>query len=145
MKSDIIKQIEELKNTLTNEKSELETRLAEINQVLSSFDNLGSVAPVKSKRGRKPGTKNAEPTEGKTTTKRGRRARNEMGLKEAALRVTAAGALSKEEALEAIQKLGYVFAAKNPMNSLNTVLYNKNLFKNLGGKFIPKKQVRSKK
>ena len=147
MKSDIVKQIEELKNSLSIEKSDLEARLSEIDKALNSFANLGVSTKVKTKRGRKPGSvaNVAEKAASKRKAPRGKRARNEMSLKEAALRVTANGPLSKEAILDEIAKIGYVFSAKNPVNSLNTVLYNKTLFKNFGGEFGPIKKASAKK
>jgi len=52
--------------------------------------------------------------------------------------VTTGKPLGKSEILEAVQKLGYRFAAKNPVNSLNTVLYSGDSFKNQNGKFSPR-------
>jgi len=47
--------------------------------------------------------------------------------------------LSKAEILEGVQKLGYKFATKDPMNSLNAMLYAPaNKFRNQNGKFGPK-------
>jgi hypothetical protein len=51
--------------------------------------------------------------------------------------VVEAKILSKPEILETIAKTGYKFTAKNPMNSLNTLLYSDKAFKNTGGKFGP--------
>ncbi|MCI0534319.1 MAG: winged helix-turn-helix domain-containing protein [Verrucomicrobiales bacterium] len=60
-----------------------------------------------------------------------------MSLKAAVTQVTEDKALTKAEILAAIKKLGYKFTAKDPVNSLNTVLYSKKAFKNQGGKFSP--------
>jgi hypothetical protein len=62
-----------------------------------------------------------------------------LSLREAVRKATSARPLTKAEILNAISKLGYRFTAKDPMNSLNVVLYTKGQFKNDGGKFSPAK------
>lgn len=76
----------------------------------------------------------------KAPVKRGprKRAKNSMSLAEAVLTVTNAKPLTKPEILAAVEKLGYVFAAKSPLNSLNTLLYTNKKIKNQDGKFGPK-------
>ena len=61
-----------------------------------------------------------------------------MSLKDAVLRVTATRAMTKQEVYDAVQKLGYKFGGKDPLNSLGVVLYGKNpRFRNDGGRFSP--------
>jgi hypothetical protein len=73
--------------------------------------------------------------------KRNRSARNQPSLASVVEQVTAKRALTKQEILDAVKQAGYVFATKDPMNSLNAMLYSsgRNRFKNAGGKFSPVK------
>lgn len=103
------------------EKARLEARLKQINAALAE-------------------------TPGAATARRGPRAgrragarRNGLSLREAVVQVTRGRALSKPEILQAIQKIGYKFATKNPMNSLSAMLYAPaNKFRNQNGRFAPK-------
>ena len=52
-----------------------------------------------------------------------KRAKNEMSLKEAVVRVLGNGALKEEQILAGVTKLGYKFNAGKPINSINTLLY----------------------
>ena len=112
MKSDALKQYVALRETLLKEKSALEARLEQISRALD-LDG------------------------GAVERTAGGRVRNPMSLKIAVTRVTKGKALNKQEILAAIKKLGYRFSAKEPINSLNTVLYTGKVFKNQGGKFSP--------
>lgn len=116
MKIDKLKQFVALRQSLLSEKAQLETRLAQINKALG--DEAAPATPAR-------------------TTASGR-VQNALSLKDAVRKVTSAKALTKKEILQAIDKLGYKFAAKDPTNSLNVVLYTKGQFKNDGGKFSPK-------
>ena len=120
MKVDPIKQFVALRAALVNEKARLEARLAEINRALSQAERISSA-----------------PTRG--AGRAGLRAKNTMSLKDAITRVTKNKPLTKAEILQAIRKIGYRFAAKDPTNSLNVTLYTKGNFKNAGGKFSPLK------
>ena len=103
------------------EKARLEARLEQINAALS--DTPGAATGG---RGRRVG-------------RRGRARRNGLSLREAVVQVTRSRALSKPEILQAIQKIGYKFATKDPMNSLNAMLYAPaNRFRNQNGRFAPK-------
>lgn len=53
------------------------------------------------------------------------------------MQVTKDTALTKEQILSAVKKLGYKFGAPNPLPSLNAVLYSKPKFANDDGKFSP--------
>ncbi len=107
MKVDSVKQFFALRASLTEEKARLESRLAEINRALgeSSMATPGS---------------------------RALRAPNKMSLRKAVIQVTKNKALTKQEILKAIDKIGYKFTARDPMNSLNVALYTPGTFKNNG-------------
>ena len=103
------------------EKARLEARLEQINAALA--DTPGATT---GRRGRRVG-------------RRGRARRNGLSLREAVVQVTRSRALSKPEILQAIQRIGYKFATKDPMNSLNAMLYAPaNRFRNQNGRFAPK-------
>ncbi len=134
MKRDPLKQFVSLRNALQQRKQELESELVHINRALGVQSTVApTVAPTPvapaapARRGRKPGAVKVS----------GKRARNEVSLKEAVVAATKAKPLAKPEILAAIAKNGYKFSAKNPMNSLNTLLYSDKGFKNHGGKFGP--------
>ena len=111
-----------LRKALVNEKTALESRLGAINRALQ-----GSSAIAAAKGGVKPGPK--------PIVRRGKRAKNKLTMKEAAVRALAAKPLDREALLQAVQKIGYTFTAKKPLNSLSTLLYTDKAFKNTGGKF----------
>ena len=61
---------------------------------------------------------------------------NKLSLKEAVIESISKAPLSKEDILAAVKKLGYRFSSKNPVNSLNALLYGKKpKFKNADGMF----------
>jgi len=120
MKVDPVKQFVTLRAALVNEKARLEARLVEIDRALGQTARPGSASKPADQAPRQ-------------------RAHNTMSLKEAITRVTKNKPLTKPEILEAIKKIGYRFAAKNPMNSLNVTLYTKGNFKNANRKFSPLK------
>lgn len=109
-----------LRAELLKEKAALEARLARITAALGD-------SPVQTR------AKAAIPA------RRGGRARvrNKMSLKEAVLQVTRAKPLARQEIITAVKKIGYKFRTKDPLNSLNMVVYSSKAFKNLGGKFAP--------
>lgn len=108
-----------LREALAKEKTALEARLAAINRALD-----GKGEAIAAKPGPKPGNR-----------RRGKRARNEMSMKEATVKALAGKPLTRTELLQAVMKLGYKFTAKNPLNSLSTLLYSDKSIKNTDGKF----------
>lgn len=113
-----------MRASLTKEKAALEARLAAINRA------LGAAAPVpapaaavlRAKPGPKPGS-------------RRKRAKNDLSMKEAAVKVLTGKSLSRHDVLKAVLALGYKFSAKDPLNSLSSLLYADKSFKNADGKF----------
>jgi hypothetical protein len=110
-----------LREALAKEKAALEARLAAINRALHGKSASISAAA-------KPGPKPA-------IRRRGKRAKNELSMKEAAVKALSAKPLDRQALLKAVQKLGYKFTAKDPLNSLSALLYSDKSFKNTGGKF----------
>ena len=108
---------------LRAEKTELEGRLEEINEALAGTP--GATA----RRGRRAAGRRSG----------GGRRRNGLSLRAAVTQVTKSRSLTKPEILQAVQKIGYKFATKDPMNSLNAMLYAPaNKFRNQNGKFGPR-------
>jgi hypothetical protein len=119
MKRDPLTQYVSLRESLLKRKATLEAELAKINTA------LGEASPVAA-----PAAKVKAATGGR------KRAKNSVSLKAAVSQALAEKALTKPEILKAVAKLGYVFTAKDPTNSLNTLLYSDKAFKNHGdGKF----------
>ncbi len=154
MKNEKLKQFVSLREQLLRDRAELEARLAEINKALGTVSGpevVASAAPVieavpvaKGKPGRKKAVvavkaKAPAPASAPARARRGagKRAKNPMSLRDAVLAVTKARPLTRQEVLAGVQKLGYVFAAKDPLNSLSTLLYTDKGIKNTGGKFGP--------
>lgn len=147
---DTLKQYVSLRTSLVSEKAALEARLREINQALgasspaaavASESAAASLAPAK-RRGRPPkatkGAAAAAPTAAAAPGKRGRRAgraSNGGSLKDAAVAALQGGkSLSRQDLLMAVVDSGYKFSAKDPLNSLSTLIYSsKNLFKAKSG------------
>jgi hypothetical protein len=130
MRNDNLKKYISLKEELTREKEALEKRLALINEALGepvtepAAGAFTSPAPPQSSRASQP--------------RRGRRPAGSLSLKEAVLRATDSKPLTKQEILEEVQKMGYRFTTKDPMNSLGVILYGKNpRFRNENGRFSP--------
>lgn len=156
--NDKLKQFVSLREQLLQDRAELEARLAEINKALGAVSGpvvaavaapvakLVPVMPVVPVVKGKPGRKKAvvaapapAPASVKPVKARrgGKRAKNQMSLRDAVLAVTKSRPLTRQEVLAGVQKLGYVFAAKDPLNSLSTLLYTDKGIKNNGGKFGP--------
>lgn len=126
MKVDSVKQFVSLRAQLLREKAQLEQRLQAINQALA--DHTPAAPP--------PPAAVPEPTARPAAAgKRRRRPQNKMTLREAVLQVIKDKPLTKPEILQAVQRLGYKFAAKNPRQSLDNLLYTKGLFRRVGEKF----------
>jgi hypothetical protein len=132
MKNSSIKKFIALRDGLLKEKAEITARLAEIEQALGSEAEV--TAPKAAKAAKAP--KAPKAASGRAPK---RRARNEMSLKEAALKVASGKPQTKQEILDGIIKLGYKFSTKDPMNSLNVVLYSGKNFKRADGKFAAAK------
>lgn len=140
MKIDKLKQYVSLREQLLRDKVELESRLAEINKALGSVSPSApavvAAAPA-AKRGRKPAAVPAAAVASPAVKRGGKRAKNTVSLRDAVLAATKAKPLARQEILTAVQAAGYKFAAKDPLNSLSTLLYTDKGIKNYGGKFGP--------
>jgi hypothetical protein len=124
MSSDIRKYLT-LRDSLIKEKAKLEGRLQEINEALGQVTESANLP---------------QPSQPSTRGRRGPagRASGGLSLRDAVIQVTSRGALTKEQILEGVKRIGYKFSTTNPLNSLGVILYGKNpKFKNDGGKFSP--------
>ena len=122
--SDPLKAFVSIRASLEAERARLSARLVEIEGALGTF---AAAAPAKT------AGKSAKLAVAPASRKR---AQNELSLKEAVIKALEKKPLTKAEILEGVQKVGYKFTAKNPTNSLNTLLYGKKpKFKNEDGKF----------
>lgn len=153
MKNDRLKQFVSLRDQLLRDKAELEARLSEINKALGAVSASVEATAEAPRRGRKPGRKPGVKPGRKPGVKpgrkpgpkpaggapkmRGNRAGNAISLSDAVKQVTKEKPLSRQEILEAVQAIGYKFKAKDPLNSLSTLLYTDKTIKNHGGKFGP--------
>jgi len=127
MRLDALKQYAKLRQQLLDEKSQLEARLNEINQVIGSE---ATSAPISSSSATKaPAVSRA---------RRGRRPKgdNALTMREAVLQALSKGPLARKELVKAVEDIGYVFTTKHPLNSIGSILYAKNTpVKSKGGKF----------
>ena len=143
MKNDLLKQYVSLRDSLAKEKAELEARLAEINLALGAVSTPAAApaATAARKPGRPAKAAAAASGEAKAPASKGnrkprKRAQNSKSLRETVADVLAKQPLNRQEILDAVLKSGYVFSAKDPLNSLSTLLYtDKKTFKNKDGKF----------
>ena len=128
--ADPLKNFIALRNSMVAERTKLQARLAELNGALGEVEAIAAPAEASSKPAKAP------KAAGKVK-KTGKRPENELSLKEAVLKVLGKDSATKEAIYAGVLKVGYKFAAKNPINSLNTLLYGskKPKFKNQGGKF----------
>jgi hypothetical protein len=130
---DALKQFVDLKSRLTSERESLMRRLAQINQALAD-DATGVQVTVESP----PAPKQPRASKGRAQRAHRGRGTNPISLREAVVKVTSDRPLTKKEIVDQVQKLGYTFRGRDPMNVLGTVIYGKNPnFKNEGGRFSP--------
>jgi hypothetical protein len=105
---DPLKQYTTLRDSIVAEREELITRLRAIDEALGAM-----------------GLRGRDSYYGPRTSTT--RARNELSLKDAVLKVLQGGkSLSKHEILDAVMAMGYQFSTDDPLNSLGVVLYGKN-------------------
>src|SRR5262245_52418172 len=104
MRIDMLKKFVSMRESLTKEKSALEARLAQINSVLAvaggpSAGVATSAAAVRYKRSGRAAAGTAARV----------RSANRLSLREAVLQATRGKAMTRQEILEAVKKLGYKF------------------------------------
>lgn len=125
-----VKEFVSLQNAIYKERQRIEARLREINEVLNRTSRNGAENISRQETGLSRRVKQSKG--------HGRGRRNALSLKEAVLKVTDKGSLTKQEILEAVRQLGYKFATNDPLNSLGVILYGKSpRFRNENGRFRP--------
>jgi len=133
MKLDSLKQFSRLRNTLAQERTALEERLGQINDLLGplSTSNHRAIRTLRRRvRRRARGARG------------GRRRRGGLSLKQAIIKATRAKPLTKDEILAAVKQMGVKFATARPMASVNAYLYQKGQFKRRNGRLAPGKAAR---
>lgn len=111
---DIVGQAIALFQQLQKRRGELQAEIDRIDQALGQFSS-GSSSP----QGKQP--------------PRGLPA-NPLNLRQALTQVLQSGPKTKQEILNGVKQLGYVFSSQNPMNSLNAFLYvNKKMVQKVDG------------
>jgi len=137
---DALKQYVALRSGLVAEKAKLESRLNEINSALgsspapaASSPAAPAAAPAKRGPGRPPSAaKAAAPAAPKAGKRRGRgRSTDGTSLRDVAIKALLTHkVLGRQDLLKAVETGGYKFSAKDPLNSLSTLIYsNKKIFK----------------
>ncbi len=131
MKHDPLTQYISLRDALVREKAELEQRLREISQALGPDQGSAGAAAATSPPSTPPAATPAY------SGRRSGRGHNALSLREAVIQALSQRSLSRREIIEAVQRLGYRFASKDPLNSLGMVLYGKNpRFRNIDGRYV---------
>lgn len=124
---DTVQQFTALRSALVREREAIRQRLQQIEAALAGARKAPT--PSSSKMvGVLPG---ARPRPG-----------NKMSIREAITKVTTSRALTVREIVEAVRKIGYKFASRDPVNSVGAYLYAKHgrrHFKRVNGKFSPVK------
>ncbi len=126
--ADTIKQFAKLYASLIQEKKDLENRLGDINKALAGDLKAPKKAASQNGRRKKAKKKKAatkKSTNKKTKKKTAKRAINKTSLRLTIISVLGKKHLGKKEILAAVQKAGYKFSTKDPMNSLQVQLYTK--------------------
>jgi len=122
--ADNIKQFAKLYASLVQEKKDLENRLGDINKALSGdLKAPKKAAPKNGRENKKAATKKTLKKKAKKKT--AKRAKNKTSLRLTIISVLGKKHLGKKEILAAVQKAGYKFSTKDPMNSLQVQLYTK--------------------
>ena len=116
MRTGSLQEFIKLRRQLTQEKESLAQRLAQINEALGAMP-LPSLSAGQGAAGR-----------GSSQTARpGRRAAGSgPSLRELVIEALRESPKTKEEVLSAVQKRGYRFQTKDPLNSLGVILYGRN-------------------
>jgi hypothetical protein len=125
MKLDALKQYSRLRNALIEERSALEKRLSQINEILGLSASAEASSTLGQSIVRRRGARRG-------------RTRNSMSLKQAIVKATQSKPLTKDEILAAVKRFGYKFSTARPMATLNAYLYRKAEFERKGGRFSPR-------
>jgi hypothetical protein len=125
-----------LRKALEQERAGIQARLRSLEKALGS-NNVVATTAVALQPG--PWTP-SETAPRMKATRRAKRPQNTITLRDAVARVTAKKPLGIADIVERVQGIGYVFASKNPRNSLGAYLYGpagKRFFGAEAGRFYP--------
>lgn len=113
-KLDNLKQYMSIRAALVEERNKLKARIVDIDKLLGeviTFDD----SEVKKPQQPQPGTVAEQP----------KRFRNSTSLRNAVVKLLSERPMTKREILDRLGEIGYQFTARNPMNSLNALLYGR--------------------
>jgi hypothetical protein len=126
MRTDSLKQFVQLRRQLSEEKASLEARLRQINEALGEVAAT-SVSATAGTTGQSASERSGPDDTG---------GEGGQSLREHVIAVLQEGPKTKEETLAAVQRRGYKFKTKDPLNSLGVILYGKKpKFNRADGKF----------
>jgi len=142
---DALQDFVRLSQSLQTERAAILVRLAELDRALGSGAQAsvaGGEIPIPfalapKRRGRPPGSGRRGRGGRRATAPDG----SKLGMREAITQATAQGAMIIRDLVPAMQKLGYKFSSKNPVNSVGAYLYGptgKKYFKKRDGGFVAK-------
>ena len=134
-KMDSVQLYAALRKVLEQERSGIRMRLRSLDRALG-----GDIAQVATDMAPSFNAAAATFTAPVRRTRRMKRPQNAITLRDAVARVTARKALGIADIVERVQGIGYVFASKNPRNSLGAYLYGpagKKYFGAEAGRFYP--------
>lgn len=135
MTIDNLQQYVQLRRELTRERDELSRRLAQINEALGAVP-ASQAAPSQEVAVKAAPVSKPSPKPIRSAAPAGGRAASGASLRELVIEVLSSGPKTKEEVLDLVQKRGYRFQTKDPLNSLGVILYGKNpKFGRVDGKF----------
>lgn len=126
-----------LRSSLIAEKDKVEARLRDITDALGEVTTPSATeATFTKRRGHSPMTDAAKNVRSSGPNRRRGRSSSGGSLKDAAIAALKGGkSISRQDLLIAVVDGGYKFATKNPLNSLNAVVYSqKKIFKIKAGK-----------
>ena len=113
--SDPLKEYAALRDEIFAEREQLLVRLREMDEALGAMGLRGKTSYFGSK------------------TQTGR-ARNELSLKDAVIKMIEGKSMTKPQILDAVIGTGYQFSAEDPLNSLGVILYGRQPKFKRGGK-----------
>jgi hypothetical protein len=108
VKRDLLQRFVALRQQLEREREAIQTRIFKIDVALGRAREQIAIASMRSRRPR----------------------RNSMSLRDAVQQVLRSGPMNRYQIFEAVQRQGYRFVSRHPLQSLATTLYrNRDLFK----------------
>jgi len=139
--ADSLQRFVALRNSLQQERAALQRRLKEIDAALGTESSSPAAAAAPARRGRPPGRPRATPAPGAPRRGPGRPPRNDLSMRDAIARAIESRPLAIRDIVDSMQRLGFIFKSKNPVNSVGAYLYGpegKKHFKRADGKFSSK-------